>query len=225
MNNPIRTQRLQANPNLTLHYERHYQGLPVMVQKGPLIREYLEMLHNTTKHALDEHSRVFAVRFDLRLPDGKPLPEDAFTNQTIQRFIESLKAMINHARAKSKQALRWAHDTSVRYVWAREISQKNGKPHHHFVLLLNKDAYCTLGSFSLDADNMYSRIHGAWASALRLPFVESYGLVHIPQNAQYKLDRLNQGELNKFFERASYLCKVATKVFGDGNHAFGCSRG
>lgn len=220
----MRTQRLQTNTNLSLHFENTYQGLPVLTQRGPLIREYLEILHHTTQRALEEHSRVFAVRFDLRLPDGKPLPDDAFTNQTIQRFIESLKAKINHARTKSKQAHRWAHGTSVRYVWAREISQ-NGKPHHHFVLLLNKDAYCTLGSFSLDADNMYSRIHGAWASALRLPFVESYGLVHIPQNAHYRLDRLNHAELSKFFERASYLCKAATKIFGDGNHAFGCSRG
>ncbi len=224
MNYPLRTQRLQTNTNLSLHYEAIYQGLPVMVKKGPLIREYLEMLRNTTQRALEEHSRVFAVRFDLRLPNGRHLPDDAFTNQVIQRFVDSLKAKINHARARSRKINGSAHSTSVRYVWAREIGQ-NGKPHHHFVLLLNKDAYCTLGSFNLDSDNMYSRIHGAWASALGLSLKEVYGLVHIPPNAEYWLDRVNETKFAKFFERASYLCKVATKAFGDGNHAFGCSRG
>jgi hypothetical protein len=224
MNNITKAQRLRTNTNLSLHFENYYQGLPVMVQKGPLIREYLEMLYHTTQRALEEHARVFAVRFDLRLPDGKPLPEDAFTNRVIQRFIDSLKAKIKHARERSKQVHGSAHNTSVHYAWAREFGQ-TGKPHHHFVLLLNNDAYCTLGNFNLSSDNMYSRLHGAWASALGLSLVESYGLVHIPPNPQYKLDRVNAVEIAKFFERASYLCKAATKVFGDGNHAFGCSRG
>ncbi|MBU0525882.1 MAG: inovirus Gp2 family protein [Gammaproteobacteria bacterium] len=224
MNNPIKAQRLKTNTNLSLHFENNYQGLPVMVQKGPLIRECLDMLYNTAQLALEEHARVFAVRFDLRLPDGKPLPEDACTNKVIQRFIDSLKAKIKHARERSRQVHGSAHNTSVRYVWAREFGQ-NGKPHHHFVLLLNKDAYCTLGNFNLLSDNMYSRLHGAWASALGLSLDEAFGLVHFPYNAQYKLDRVNAAEFAKFFERASYLCKAATKVFGDNNHAFGCSRG
>lgn len=44
MNTTIKAQRLQTNTNLSLHFENHYQGLPVMVQKGPLIREYLGMV-------------------------------------------------------------------------------------------------------------------------------------------------------------------------------------
>ncbi|WP_409513566.1 inovirus-type Gp2 protein [Pseudomonas aeruginosa] len=27
------------------------------------------------------------------------------------------------------------------------------------------------------------------------------------------------------FHRASYLCKVASKAYGNGQHGFGCSRG
>jgi hypothetical protein len=49
-------------------------------------------------------------------------------------------------------------------------------------------------------------------------------LVEVPPNPFYYL---NRGELEgqaAFFYRASYLCKSATKVFGDGSHGFGCSR-
>lgn len=50
------------------------------------------------------------------------------------------------------------------------------------------------------------------------------GLFEIPQNPSYFL---NIGELEgqgAFFHRTSYLCKAATKAFGDGRHGFGASR-
>ncbi|MCO2952435.1 inovirus Gp2 family protein, partial [Pseudomonas aeruginosa] len=34
----------------------------------------------------------------------------------------------------------------------------------------------------------------------------------------------DHGELADLFHRASYLCKAATKSYGDGQHGFGCSR-
>ncbi|HHZ6935311.1 inovirus-type Gp2 protein [Pseudomonas paraeruginosa] len=55
------------------------------------------------------------------------------------------------------------------------------------------------------------------------------GLVHIPKNAEYLIDRVKRqvkgDELDNLFYRASYLCKKATKSYGDRQRGFGTSRG
>ena len=71
---------------------------------------------------------------------------------------------------------------------------------------------------------MFNRLVEAWASALGLSVEAVTGLVEIPSNPTYYLNRGESEELAEFFYRASYLCKSATKVFGDGSHGFGCSR-
>jgi hypothetical protein len=40
----------------------------------------------------------------------------------------------------------------------------------------------------------------------------------------YRVDREDDGALADLFRRASYLCKVASKTYGNGQHGFGCSR-
>lgn len=91
--------------------------------------------------------------------------------------------------------------------------------------LLNYDAFNALGKFEPGRDNMFNRLEGAWASALGLPVEAVRGLVEIPSNSTYCLRRDDPQGLNDFFYRASYLCKAATKVYGDGQHGFGASRG
>ncbi|MBB3243901.1 hypothetical protein FHW68_005486 [Pseudomonas sp. Tn43] len=211
------------NTNLILHYENTYQGLPVQVDKGPFIQQYLNRLQQTMQCALAQYPRMFAFRVDLRFPAGIQLPDFADTNQVIERFIESFKAKIAHNRNQARQLNPYAHDSKVRYVWAREQGQ-HGKPHYHLAILLNRDAFTALGKFETGRDNMFNRLEGAWASALGLPVEAIKGLVEIPQNPSYFL---NVGELEgqaAFFHRTSYLCKAATKVFGGGCHAFGASR-
>lgn len=76
---------------------------------------------------------------------------------------------------------------------------------------------------------MISRMQEAWASALKCEVEQVQGLVEIPKNAEYRVDRNvrpgNVDQLPELFHRASYLCKAATKRYGDGAHGFGCSRG
>ena len=215
--------RYPGNTNLTLHCEAYYQGLVVQVDKGPFIQEYLSRLHQTLSRALNQYPRVFALRFDLRLPANIQLPDYAFTNEVVDRFIESFKAKIKHNRQMAKLVNKYAHDTKVRYVWAREQGQ-HGRPHHHFAILLNYDAFNALGKLESGRDNMFNRLEGAWASALGLPVEAVRGLVEIPQNPYYHLHRDEIAGQAAFFHRASYLCKSSTKVFGDGSHGFGCSR-
>ncbi len=75
------------NTNLHLHREDTFEGLPVMVEKGPFVRQYLSRLKRTIDLALSQYSRVLAFRVDLRLPLGVDLPEYAYTNEGRSRFV------------------------------------------------------------------------------------------------------------------------------------------
>lgn len=216
-------QRHPDNSNLSLHYGNMYEVFPVQESKGPFISQYLSRLYHTLRNALGQYSRVFAFRIDLRLPADIELSDSAYTNEAIGRFIESFKAKIKHNRHKARRVNPNAHDSNVRFVWAREQGQ-HGKPHHHMVILLNYDAFSALGKYEVGRDNMFNRLVEAWASALGLPVEAVSGLVEIPNNPYYCLRRGDLAEQGKFFYRASYLCKSATKVFGEGHHGFGASR-
>ena len=100
-----------------------------------------------------------------------------------------------------------------------------GKPHYHFLILLNRDAYSTLGHFDSDLENMSSRIRGAWASALAITWEQSAGLVEFPKNSTYRINNTEGDPATaELVMRASYLCKAATKQYGDRRHSFGYSR-
>jgi len=215
------------NNNLSLHYGSTFDGLPVQEDKGPFIREYLSALKHAIELTLAEYPRVLAVRVDLRLPQGIELPEYAYTNQVISRFFESFTRKIQYHQERVRER-GYARGCKVRYVWSREIGE-GGRQHYHLLILLNRDAYYSLGRLGSDRVNMISRIEESWAGALRLPVDLMRGLVHIPKKAEYQIDRVNRrrkgAELTDLFYRASYLCKVATKRYGDRQRGFGTSRG
>jgi hypothetical protein len=212
-----------SNQNLTLHFEHDYLGLQIQIEKGPFIREYLYRLYQTLSRATDQYREVFAFRFDLRIPLGYSQQGFSYQNEIIDRFIESFKAKIKHNRQMAFRENRYAHDSIVRYAWAREVGQ-HGRPHYHLAILLNKDAFCALGRFSPGRENMFNRLHEAWASALNLPLDAVRGTVEIPENPCYNLRGDDNASVADFFFRASYLCKAATKAFGHGGHGFGASR-
>lgn len=212
------------NTNLHIYADSLFEGFPIMIDKGPFVTEYLAALKRTVEHALNQYPRLLAFRIDLRLPIGIDLPDYAYTNQVISRFIESFKAKVEHNRLKACERNPYAHGSKVRYVWAREEGTRQ-RPHYHVLILLNRDAFYTLGKLQSDNPNMISRLQEAWASALGLQVDQVTGLVEIPSNATYRVDREDSGALSDLFHRASYLCKVASKAYGNGQHGFGCSRG
>ncbi|HCF5959412.1 TPA: inovirus-type Gp2 protein, partial [Pseudomonas aeruginosa] len=87
----------------------------------------------------------------------------------------------------------------------------------------------TVGRLRSARVNMVSRMGESWAGALGISIDQAGGLVHIPQNAEYHVDRYvergEDDELPALFYRASYLCKVATKSYGDRQRGFDRSRG
>lgn len=225
MNQSMNQKRVKENTNLWIHTDSEFKGLPVMADRGSLISEYLDRAYNTIQKALDHYPRVFAIRFDLRYPTDITLPGEQLTNQAIERFVASLKAKIKHNRTTALKLNERIHDTVVRYIWVREYSN-NGKPHYHFLLLLNRDAFHTLGNFNSGNENMFRRIVSAWASALHLTYEQAKGLIHVPDNPVYHVTRNNEdSSFSDLFYRVSYFCKVATKRYSDGEHSFGCSQG
>lgn len=214
--------RHAQNSNLTLYSQLAYKGLNVNATKGPLFEEYLEAARRVVYAALQEYGRVFAFRLDLRFPVGQNLSYTG-DNLVMERFVASIKAKIRHNRNKAREKNPYAHHSTVRYVWCREYG-RHGVPHYHMAILLNNDAFCTLGAYELGRDNLFNRLHEAWASALGLPVESVVGLVELPENPFYLLRREDPEKLSGFFFRLSYLCKAATKYYGDGVHAFGSSR-
>jgi hypothetical protein len=215
-------QRHSHNPNLVLCTHDHYAGLPVQISRGPLIAQYLERIYSVMNCALNWHPRTFAFRCDLRFPENY-VGTESEDNKALEAFIASFKAKLRHNRHMARQVNRYAHDTAVRYVWCREYGE-HGRVHYHCVFFLNNDAFCTLGRFQPGRDNLFNRLHEAWASALGIDFAGVTGLVEIPQGAVWLLQRNQPEELSQFFQRTSYLAKAHSKYFSLGVHAFGSSR-
>lgn len=215
------------NTNLHLHYEDTFEGLPVMSDKGPFIREYLSDLKQTIGLALAEYPRVLAFRVDLRLPQDVELPDYAYTNQIISRFFESFTKKIQYHQGRVAER-GYSRGCKVRYVWSREVGQR-GRQHYHLLILLNRDAYYKIGHLRSERVNMINRMEASWARALSVSVSQVRGLVEIPENAEYHVDRRvrcgETDELPHLFHRASYLCKVATKSYGDRQKGFDTSKG
>jgi hypothetical protein len=166
-----------------------------------------------------------AVRFDLRFPGAYwPVEGGSLGNDYIKRFTESFEAKVLHGQHLARSRGARVHWTSFRRIWAREYGRDGCKPHFHFMLLLNRDAYYVLGGYSSDRSNLMSRISEAWASALGMEAYAARGLVYVPENSVYHVDSDNPDSIADCFYRASYLCKIYSKDFHDGFHPFGNSR-
>lgn len=223
--------RSQDNTNHRLHYHSEFtppqeRGLifPVMTEQGPLVENYLEQAYNVFHKAMAAHSRVLAVRFDLHLPHGVALPEDAESNQVIRRFLASLSSKIR-ANLKRKES---PHRCPVRHIVAREVGPRNKRVHFHVMLLLNGHAYRQLGTMASEAPNLFWMIAEAWASALKLDVADTVNSIQCGFERGpviYYLDPIEDYEkLPEAFRRVSYLCKAQTKHFGQHRHGLMTSR-
>jgi hypothetical protein len=182
-----------------------------------------QRIADTFQNALDAYPRVLMLRVDLRTPDG-PAATDAVLAPVISRFTDALKAKIGaYIKRKQREGKR-VHTTTLRFVWAREYGEKNHKKHYHVLLLLNRDTWCGAGDYR-DPDSLAGLVKQAWCSALRLESQQHVTLANFPQNPALWLDRGNAAQLQQALARAAYLAKHHTKVSGDGERNFGCSRG
>lgn len=225
------------NSNLNICHEPVWNERNVLQQEGGLVVEYLSASLDVLEDTVKEFCRSAMIRFELRVPveyqDLNPI--------VITRFQNALKAIIKaDLSRKARKGIR-VYPCRVRVVWAKEREDSH-HPHYHVAIFLNKDAYFTLGEFKttekaaaiwsrvLDSDiqeNLLDRIRAAWASALHIPPLAAVGLVHVPENPVYIIDRKSDEYSKQFadaFERLSYLAKAKTKYYGDGSRHFGSSR-
>ena len=213
---------LPLNRTLSIFNELSYKGLSVQNKHGALVDNYLNKAHECFSRALNDYGRICIIRIDLHVPEACT-PEALVDNRLMSRFFSSLKAKIAYSQEQSLKLGNRVHHTELRYIWCRELSSQ-GRVHFHVALVLNAAAYSFIGKFNLSNNNMYSRIHQAWGSALHAFPEDVQGLIHIPENPCYEIIRGNDSSFYEAFKRVSYLCKVNSKEFGNHYHCFGCSR-
>lgn len=192
---------------------------------------YLQRCKDTIDLALATHPRLMAVRIDLHFPN-KELAADTMA---ISRFIGSLKAKLkaNRKRKKKEAQGKRVHDTSLFYIWVKEHGEESDQAHYHLVLMLNKDAFYSLGNYqaSLTGNprpSLSVMVRQAWCSALKLDDMEKHAsLVHFPQNPWYwpRADERNSADYKRLLKRVSYMAKDRTKVYSKANRSLGCSAG
>lgn len=215
-------QRLNTNTNLKSFTDNRYRGQLVYTSRGPLVEDYLAGCMATISQAISTHSRITAIRVDLRFPDNAVKTDDA----AISRFIASLKEQIKADYLRKKRSNKRVHSSGVRYIWTRE-KDTSLYHHYHVLILLNADSYYHLGDYGAPKGNMAARIKSAWASAIGVPYVKLGGCVFFPDNPVYRLDTKAEDYAEvyqKLFFRVSYFTKVETKSYGKQVRHFGRSR-
>jgi hypothetical protein len=229
------SQRHPSNRNLTLFHGNEWHGLSVYTERGPQIENYLERAYRVLQDAVEEYPRSSMIRCEPRVPKGRGQPDSA----VISRFIASLQAQLDaDADRKCKEGKR-VHPCKLRHIWVREQDSAI-HDHYHVALLLNRDAYFSLGDLrsrspesgrgnqpeSEVTRNMADRIRKAWASALGLRPEQTAGLVHFSDNPVHRIDANSPDFFEQFasaFYRVTYLTKADTKHYGNGLNSFGCS--
>lgn len=215
--------RHPQNTNLHLHHAPYWKGYPVLQNRGPLVEEYLEKIDRTLVNATQEYSRVSVFLVCVRFPStGEAFREAAF----ISNFSASLKAQLAAEEERKRSIGQRIYPCQPRFVWVREQDGAE-KPHFHIAIILNKDAFHTLGDFGASEGNMAARITKAVASSMSISVEAARGLAHFPENPVYYLDVNSQMfgvQRSAVFRRISYFAKAATKKYGTGGKNFGCSR-
>ncbi|WP_430318233.1 inovirus Gp2 family protein [Pseudomonas nitroreducens] len=203
-------------------------GLPIQISPRKCQPIYLQRIHSLLMNCLALHPRWSVFRFDLKVPQGQ-----AFLPGAITDFMESLKSQLECAQIARFAAGKRDCDPMFHYVWVREWESAD-YPHYHVALLLNRDAYFTLGDYSkLHSDDctyeamLAGRICKAWGVALGLDWRTAVRGVHFPERPVSPLQIRNmefQRQLIAVFYRLSYFAKRRTKVYGDGQRNFGMSQ-
>ncbi|VXD08643.1 Inovirus Gp2 family protein [Enterobacterales bacterium 8AC] len=197
--------------------------MKVITSHGALNDHHLQKILKTIERATECYPRTFALRVDLRLPEGIWARTDS---ACISRSFDSLNAKCYADAVRKRKQGKRVHPCTLRYIWVREFNL-NGKKHYHVVLLFNKDAYAFLGDFTKEEGTLAAMIAQAWASALGVAYPEYKSLTYFPRNPCYFLSRNNPHydmELASLLYRVSYLAKEATKISKDGERNLGTSR-
>ena len=191
--------RHPQNKNLTLHFEPGWHGMPVNVNHGPLIVEYLEGIDRTLWDATEDHLRTLVVRLDLHFPAYQAFDSSG----SITDFIRRLRAMIEADLARKGRQRKRVHRCNVRHIWVRERVDSFNY-HFHVALFVNHDNYSAAGPFEGPGGLMYMA-RKAWSRVLGIELKDSAGLVH-GCGPGIVID-VNSGNFNAKYNEALQLAK------------------
>ncbi|HEY3591006.1 MAG TPA: inovirus Gp2 family protein [Buttiauxella sp.] len=185
--------------------------------------DYQQAFYNVICNATEEFPRTLALRVDLRFPGDYRY---GLSNKDVTRFIESLKAklLVDCQRKNKHWGRNW--NNRLRYVWVREVGERNRRKHYHVLLLLNKDFYHGAGSYNAD-DSLYALIQQAWCSALGLESAQYSALANMTENGCFYLNKNSPDYMKQvtvLLKRMEYLAKDHTKCYDDGYRSVGMSR-
>ncbi len=160
--------------------------------------QILEVIDDHLEDALERHSKVFVVRFDVRFPEDN-------SNKSFSRF--QAEFMRKERRAGYDPA----------YVAVREVGEQEGHPHYHEVLLVN-------GNRSQSIQKHIANANAAMNLTLGIEGNEPTGFVHsstcttgpLRNGIMIKRDALFSDDENDAFRQASYLAKESQKDTPDG---------
>lgn len=217
--------RLPENPNIKLYWKPLFNGFEVLPGIGPFIEPHLTKIDQVISWALEQSSKVYAVRLDLRFPKNYELSGlGDFSNEPIQRFFKFLrKRLDSHCQGKPELGLR-RHPHNLIGLWSREYDRGHTRPHFHVLIILNGNAFRAIGDISAGGSPLYRMVDESWLSALRCPGFGLDRLVHVCESGQYRMHRDDHDRVNALFRRVSYMAKVRDKDFCDGYHRFGGTR-
>ena len=155
--------------------------------------QILETIDEHLKDALERHSKVLVVRFDVRFPEDE-------SNRSFSKF--QAEFMRKERRA--------GYDPS--YVAVREVGEREGHPHYHEVLLVN-------GNNTQSIHKHIENANAAMNLTLGVEQGETIGLIHsctskngpLRNGIMIHREALFPDDENDAFRQASYLAKESQK--------------
>lgn len=165
--------------------------------------DIIQRIQSCFQTAIQSHCKVFAVRLDIRFPQG--FVHDG-TNSAISALLHRLKAHYDY------------HKIDCRYVWARE-QNISAAPHYHLLLLLNgSNIQNGWGPCSLTTGLWGSILNTNAAGLINLCQPGPIGGIMIRRPTSHSLDAKQAGEVAQFettyreaYRWAAYLAKTYTK--------------
>jgi len=130
--------------NLT--HENQFNGMPVLQytnQEIGLDTNILHCIHDRMEDMLSRHSKVFAMRLDVRKPDSVQDEKNEWFSQYQAHFIK-----------KEKRA---GYDPA--YIAVREVSE-NGKVHYHEYLMVNGNKTQNIHNHIENANSVMNTMQG-----------------------------------------------------------------
>lgn len=169
---------MSINSHYFIHNDIQWRVIP---NKNDQHTKILNRLFNVTHQTFSKTTRIFAIRFDLRV---KQFTED---NKVLNIFHKSLTYNLTKKYPKS----------FINYIWVREQNSSENQ-HYHYVLMMN-------ANYIRYSQSLIDIIVASWSNT------QQGGSVYIPENPWYLIPKDNINKYADFMYRISYLGKKNTK--------------